>query len=70
MNMPKRRHTRNITSRAIMSVLLVIAIWATFTTISGVQAEQVNTWVRTQLTKSEQVTYPSCKLSIQTGVSS
>ena len=42
-----------------MSVLLVIAIWATFTTISGVQAEQVNTWVRAQLTKSEQVTYPA-----------
>ena len=40
-----------------MTVLLLVAIWATFTTISGVQPNQVNTWVRTELTKSEQFPY-------------
>lgn len=57
MNRPKRRHTGMNTIRIVMSLLLVSAIWATFTTVSGVQASQVNTWFQSEVLKAKDVTY-------------
>ncbi|TSB48613.1 hypothetical protein FN960_01175 [Alkalicoccobacillus porphyridii] len=41
-----------------MSVLVMLALWSTFTTISGVKLEHLQTWTSNQMIKSEQVVYP------------
>lgn len=41
-----------------MTVLVLGALWATFTTISGVKPNHIQTWVTDEWIKSEEATYP------------